>query len=87
MNEQNRVFVPRDDRLPQRMVQADADLQRGMVDFVQWCLDNEPLLRAGRKIGFRLGVTPAVKDLILLSSTSDPEKARRILSNLQDVAE
>ena len=86
MNDITRVFVPSSPALPQRMVRAEDGDQRAMVTFVQWCLDNEHFIARGRSMGFRLGATPAVKDLIMLSSTDDPEKGRRIIANLQDVA-
>ena len=56
---------------------------RALVEFIDWCSKNQLFLEQGRKYGFRLAVSPAVKDAIALQLKRD--EASRINANLLDV--
>ena len=77
-------LIPLNAGLPERMTAADEAAQRGMMDLVQWCIDNQRLIEQGRGYGFRMAVSPAIKDLIAISCP-DRETATRINGNLLDV--
>ena len=79
-----RDVIPLNAGLPERMTAADEAAQRGMMDLVQWCIANERLLQQGRSYGFRMAVSPAIKDLIAVSCP-DRAAATRINSNLLTV--
>ena len=58
--------------------------QRAMAELARWCFDNEPLLTQGRSIGFRMAVSPAMKDVITMVA-ADREQGMRINANLIDL--
>ena len=55
-----------------------------MQELADWCIRNHRLIEQGRKYGFRMGVSPMMKDIIALATTSS-DQAARINGNLQDI--
>jgi hypothetical protein len=80
-----RDLIPLNNVLPERMNAADEAAQRGMMDLVKWCIRNERLIQQGRSYGFRMAVSPAIKDLIAVTCP-DRATATRINASLLDVA-
>ncbi len=63
----------------------DIEVWLAIQELADWCVRHQGLLTQGRKVGFRLGATPMVKDLIGLACRT-PAEAGRITGNIQDVA-
>lgn len=55
-----------------------------MQELADWCIRNHILIEQGRKYGFRMGVSPMMKDIIALAAPT-PNQAARINGNLQDI--
>lgn len=56
---------------------------RALNEFIDWCERNAIFIEQGRAHGFRLAVSPAVKDAIALSV--DRELANRINGSILDL--
>ena len=66
------------------MSKAESDARNAMHELAKWCLANEMLLMQGRAMGFRMALSPAMKDLIATVAT-DRDLAMRVNANVLDL--